>query len=243
VKDFDRETLAEANGEEGKPVYIAYAGGVFDVSGSQLWKTGRHMQRHSAGTDLTDELPAAPHGPEVLTRVPRVGALPARPAAVPAASPHSRLDAVLARFPMLERHPHPMAVHFPIVLLLAVVLFKALFVITGDPSFATTARHCLAAGIVSLPPAMATGFFTWWLNYHAKPMKVVLWKIGLSTVLFAVAAGVLFRETQTSGIPTGTVPNIVHAIFVLSFVPLVSLIGWLGAMLTFPVKPAATPPR
>lgn len=241
MKSFDRETLAEANGENGRPAYVAYGSEVFDVTGSRLWKTGRHMQRHRAGNDLTNELPAAPHGPEVLARVPLVGTLIAPPAAEPAA--HPALSALLTRFPMLERHPHPMTVHFPIVFLLAVVLFGILFALTGHESFAATARHCLVAGLISLPPAMTTGFFTWWLNYQAKPMRVVRMKIALSLLLFTVAAGVLCWEMQTRPVPDGTVFGIIRAILVLSMVPLVSLIGWLGATLTFPVKPTAMPPR
>jgi len=56
-------------------VYIAHDGKVYDVSASKMWKTGLHMKRHQSGADLTEEIKGAPHGTEVLERVPQVGIL------------------------------------------------------------------------------------------------------------------------------------------------------------------------
>ncbi|HEX7343401.1 MAG TPA: cytochrome b5 domain-containing protein [bacterium] len=67
--------LQQFNGEGGKPVYIAYKGKIYDVSGSDLWKTGRHQNRHDAGDDLTEMLAQAPHGEEMLEKMPVVGRL------------------------------------------------------------------------------------------------------------------------------------------------------------------------
>ncbi len=75
MKEFDRESLKEFNGKDGKPVYIAHQGRVIDVTASKFWKTGQHMKRHPSGTDLTTDIEAAPHGPEVLDRYPQVGVL------------------------------------------------------------------------------------------------------------------------------------------------------------------------
>ena len=56
LKEFTREELSRFNGEDGKPVYIAFEGKVYDASGSNLWKTGLHMRRHQAGTDLSEAI-------------------------------------------------------------------------------------------------------------------------------------------------------------------------------------------
>jgi predicted heme/steroid binding protein len=45
------------------------------VSQSFLWKGGRHMATHEAGRDLTDVLVQAPHGEDLLERVPVIGLL------------------------------------------------------------------------------------------------------------------------------------------------------------------------
>ncbi len=60
------EGLAAYDGRKGRPTYIAYAGKVYDVSNSPLWKEGRHMGKHPAGADLTPFLAQAPHGEEKI---------------------------------------------------------------------------------------------------------------------------------------------------------------------------------
>ncbi len=73
MKEFDLNTLAEFDGTDGKPAYVAVQGKVYDVTRSKLWKDGTHQRRHRAGEDLTDDLEGAPHKPDVLLRFPQVG--------------------------------------------------------------------------------------------------------------------------------------------------------------------------
>ena len=70
-KEFTVMELSQFNGENGKPVYVAHQGKVFDVSGSKLWRGGLHMKRHHAAKDLSTDFKAAPHGEEVLGDIPR----------------------------------------------------------------------------------------------------------------------------------------------------------------------------
>ncbi len=70
------DLLAEADGQEGRPAHVAVQGLLYDVGASKLWKNGKHMGRHQAGQDLSEALAAAPHGPEVLQRVPKLGPAP-----------------------------------------------------------------------------------------------------------------------------------------------------------------------
>jgi len=75
MKRFSKEELARYNGKNGAPAYIAYKGKVYDVSASFIWRNGRHQVLHNAGEDLTDSLEQAPHGVEMLERLPVVGML------------------------------------------------------------------------------------------------------------------------------------------------------------------------
>ena len=75
MKSFSKEELARYNGKNGAPAYIAYKGKVYDVSASFIWRDGRHQVVHNAGEDLTDSLEQAPHGVEMLDRLPVIGIL------------------------------------------------------------------------------------------------------------------------------------------------------------------------
>src|SRR5512135_2384199 len=70
-RKFTPQDLAANNGSAGRPVYIAFQGKVYDVSGSDLWEGGQHMGAHAAGADLTGEFADAPHGEEVFERYPQ----------------------------------------------------------------------------------------------------------------------------------------------------------------------------
>ena len=75
MKEFSNEELARCNGKKGAPAYVAYKGKVYDVSMSFLWKEGNHQVVHRAGEDLTDAMKQAPHGADILEKLPVVGTL------------------------------------------------------------------------------------------------------------------------------------------------------------------------
>ena len=79
MKEMTAEELSFCNGKDGKPVYIAFQGKVYDVSKSPLWQAGLHMKRHPCGKDLTSEISAAPHGAEVFERYSQVAVLKKEP--------------------------------------------------------------------------------------------------------------------------------------------------------------------
>jgi predicted heme/steroid binding protein/uncharacterized membrane protein len=235
MKEFDLETLSQFNGKDGKPVYIIHQGRVFDVSQSKLWKTGVHMKRHQSGTDLTADIEAAPHGLEVLDRYPQVGVV--KKEEVSERPMPNFLSRLLMRYPLLRRHPHPMLVHFPIVFMFATPLFNLLYLITGIASFEITAVHCLGAGILFTPLAILTGWFTWWLNYLAKPMKPVTIKILFSILLMAASVGgFIWRMIRPEVLSSLEGFGVLYLLLVLCLIPLVSTIGWFGAQMTFPLK-------
>ena len=72
---FTADELAQFDGRDGRPAYVACNGVVYDVSHSFLWKGGRHWATHQAGADLTAELSNAPHGEDLLVRAVAIGTL------------------------------------------------------------------------------------------------------------------------------------------------------------------------
>jgi len=73
--DLTVDELAQFDGKDGSPAYIAYKGNIYDVSDSRLWKDGTHLRRHIAGLDLTNALGQAPHGEDKVISLPLVGKL------------------------------------------------------------------------------------------------------------------------------------------------------------------------
>jgi predicted heme/steroid binding protein len=74
-QDLTLEELTQFDGKEGRPSYIGYKGGIYDVALGRWWIEGTHAGRHHAGADLTDMLEQAPHGEENVLRMPLVGRL------------------------------------------------------------------------------------------------------------------------------------------------------------------------
>ncbi|HEY5998312.1 MAG TPA: DUF2231 domain-containing protein [bacterium] len=227
--------LAANDGREGRPAWVAHGGSVYDVSASARWRGGMHMGRHRAGADLTAEIAAAPHGLEMLERVPRVGTFAAaEPVGPRVPRPLARL---LERVPFLRRHPHPMTVHFPIVFLLSAGAFSVLSLLTGDAAFEQTGFSCLAGGLLFTPVAVLFGHLTWWLNYGARPLRAVRIKIALSYTAL-VLAGALFawRWSNPALLRSGGGAGILYLAGLLALMPLVGTIGWFGASLVFPLE-------
>jgi len=234
MKEFDLEELAKFNGEDGKPVYVALHGKVLDVSDSRLWKGGVHMKRHHAGRDLTTDIKGAPHGPEMLARFPQVGLL--RREAPERAIPEA-VSSLIRRFPMLRRHPHPMTVHFPIVFMFSTTIFNLIYLITGIKSFEITALHCLGSGVLFTIVAITTGLYTWWLNYMAKPVRAVVIKKRVSIIMLVIAlVAFIWRILAPDISDSSGIGSILYFLLVLSLFPLVTVIGWFGASLTFPIE-------
>ena len=234
MQEFDATELQKYDGNDGRPIYVAYKGKVYDVSNSKLWRNGLHMKRHHAGQDLTADIQGAPHEPDVLDRYPQIGTL--RKVAEAQAVP-PLLSWLLERVPMLRRHPHPMTVHFPIVFAFSTTIFNVLYLVTGIKSMETTALNCLAAGILFTTVAIVTGLYTWWLNYLAQPLKAVKVKLPLSLILLVTQVlAFIWRLNMPQVLDSIRGFNIIYLLLVLSLFPIVVVIGWFGAFLTFPVE-------
>ena len=230
MREFSPEELTSFNGKEGKPVYIAFQDKVYDVSLSPLWSKGTHMNRHPAAKDLAGEIFAAPHGTEVLERYPQVGFLKK---GAPEELKHlpPGLQHFLQEFPMVRRHPHPMVVHFPIALFMASSLFVLLYLVFKNPSFENTSFYLLILGTIASPFAMATGLFTWWVNYRLKLTPFVKRKIQFSILLlvFEVIL-ILWRSAQAQ------ISSPVYFTMMVILTPIVSILGYYGGQMTFPTE-------
>jgi predicted heme/steroid binding protein/uncharacterized membrane protein len=234
-KEFSLEELKTCNGTEGRPVYIVYQDRVIDVSTSKRWHTGRHMGSHQSGQDLTRELEAAPHGPEVFERFPEVGVLRRSEA------DQEKIPAFLSRLfhyvPLLRRHPHPMVVHFPIVFMMSTAGFNLLFLLTGNRSFEHTAWYCLWGGVLFSLPAMATGLFTWWINYEAEYLRQVIIKMILSPLMFLLGTTLLIWRYMDPEILVSWQPvSYLYFGGSLALAVMAGAIGWFGGTLSFPLE-------
>ncbi len=235
MKEFDADELARFNGENGNPTYIAYDGKVYDVSESKLWRKGQHMNRHRSGGDLTRDMQAAPHESNVLERYPQVGIF--KKVAVEEQAIPQPIAWLINRFPFLRRHPHPMTVHFPIVFVFSTTFFNVLYLITGVKSFELTALHCLAGGILFTIVGITTGIYTWWLNYMAKPLKAVKIKLPLAIIMLVTEVVIfIWRIMIPAVLDSVHISSIIYFLLVLSLVPMITLIGWYGASMTFPIE-------
>ena len=230
IKEFAPEELSSFNGKEGRPVYIAFQEKVYDVSRSPLWSKGLHMNRHSSGKDLAAEISAAPHGTEVLERYPQVGVLKK---GVPEELKHlpSGLQKFLQEFPMIRRHPHPMVVHFPIALLMTSSLFVVLYLLFKNPSFEIMSFYLLVLGAIASPVAMATGIFTWWVNYRLKLTPFVRRKIQFSILLLIFEIILILWRISPSPISSP-----IYFTLVVLLTPIVSILGYYGGQMTFPAE-------
>jgi len=230
MREFTPEELAGFNGKDGEPVYIAFQGKVYDVSKSRLWSRGSHMNRHPSGKDLSGEITAAPHGPEVFERYPQVGILKKGP---PEELKHLPvfLQSFLLQFPMARRHPHPMIVHFPIAFLMGASLFVLLHLLFKNPLLETFSFYLLALGAIASPFAMATGLLTWWINYQLKLSHFVKRKIELSVLLLLLETVLIVWRGSRSEISSPF-----YLVMVLLLTPVAGLLGYYGGQMTFPTE-------
>ncbi len=71
---YTARQLALRNGQDRPEIWCAYAGIIYDVTKSRLWREGKHYE-HWAGQDLTAELADAPHTAYVFDKFEPVGRL------------------------------------------------------------------------------------------------------------------------------------------------------------------------
>lgn len=74
LREYTKQQLALRNGQDKPEIWVAYEGLIYDVTGSRLWRDGKHYE-HWAGQDLTPELADAPHTASVFDGLKVIGRL------------------------------------------------------------------------------------------------------------------------------------------------------------------------
>ena len=74
-KEFDLTQLAQYDGQDGRPAYVAIDGVVYDVTAVPAWKGGKHHGQHTVGNDSKCCDRPCSHEKAVLTKLPKVGTL------------------------------------------------------------------------------------------------------------------------------------------------------------------------
>ena len=224
LKRFTKRELQGFIGEEGKPVYAAFKGKVYDVSNSRLWTNGIHQGRHSAGKDLTASILNAPHNEEILMKFPVVGEQ------VEEEPSSSKLVQWVQ-----ELHLHPISVHFSIAYSIAFPLLSIIYILTGETSFETASYYMLLLGFLSAPVAVFFGLFSWRVTYEGKRTRIFNWKLTLAAVLLAVTTTCLVWRILNPNILTAwTELSYVYLSLAVSLVPIVTALGYFGAEIVYP---------
>ncbi len=235
MKQFTIEQLKEHEGKKGQSVLVAVNGKVYDLSSSRKWVAGLHMNRHHAWTDLSDDIKAAPHGLEVLERFSVVGTI-AGTEQQDFTGFRALIDSWLRRYPFFRRHPHPAIVHFPLGLLMAAPLFEIMAHIFDSSCTTWASFCCLALGMISVPVAMVSGYFTWWINYGSGVSPLIARKRNLAWITLVLGIIVivlrLWFYLDPSGSPYVLTPVYYFGLVILAL--LIAYIGYLGGKLTFP---------
>jgi predicted heme/steroid binding protein/uncharacterized membrane protein len=234
-KEFDREGLAKNDGRENRPTFVAVNGKVYDVSASKRWVSGNHMKRHQAGTDLSTDILSAPHGLEVLDRFKSIGVY-TQSMQVSSSPLKARVEGLLETYPFFRRHPHPAVVHFPVGLLIVAPLLEAVGLIFGSARTEWAAYCCILIATASIPAAIATGYFTWWVNYDFHDSPIIAAKRGLAWVslVLAVLAVAMRGLAVQEPLHFTSVPALIYLLLVLTLAVLAARIGFLGGKLVFP---------
>ncbi|HUU27150.1 MAG TPA: DUF2231 domain-containing protein [archaeon] len=228
-----KDELLNYDGSEGKKAYVAFEGKIYDVTQSKLWKSGRHLKTHQAGRDLTMGMKAAPHGVTVLERFEQVAELEQEKKVKPTVSAIKTPPEFLS--PVLNRHPHPISVHFPIALCTTAAFFSILGLLIKNDTLQKTALYNMIIAALSAPASIATGFLSWYYNYsgiwtHIYRMKTLL---SVVLVLLFISALVIHFGFLT-GADCGALWHWVYTCIVIAMAPTVIGLGYYGGKITFP---------
>lgn len=237
MKTFTLDELSESDGKDGKPSLVVVDGQVYDVSSSKRWAGGSHMRRHQAGSDLTSDLKAAPHGPEVLERVELVGQIH-RVSKQKNTGFRGHVEELLDKHPFFRRHPHPAMVHFPLGLLMVTPLLQVASLLTQSSATEWAAYLTLLIGSVAILGSIVTGYLTWIVNYEASDSRIIKSKRHMAWLALAMAVAACYMRTFMVHEPLRLADPFVmlYSLNIIALAAAVGYTGFLGGKLTFPYE-------
>jgi predicted heme/steroid binding protein/uncharacterized membrane protein len=235
MKKFTKNELIQYHGEDDRKPYVAYGGNIYDLSGSEKWKEGVHMNAHHAGMDLTEAMSNAPHGPEKFTDFPLVGKLIVEEEHV------SYLKKCLLY--VSDLHLHSVFSHFTVSSFVLSPLFLLIHLFyNGHNSFEGLSFYLLMIGLLSLPFTILFGLLDWWNKYSLDRTRLFNSKLILSGLLFFTAAFCAVRRLYY-GVPVyeKTFHYLFYIFLNLSLPVYVAILGNIGGRLVFPYVPRMKP--
>ncbi len=229
MKKMTLQEMQKHNASRNGTVYIGFKGKVYDVSESPLWKTGTHKKRHKADEDLTAAIVSAPHDEDVLEKFPIVAELITEP------KPNAPKGLLKL---LLNQHPHPVSVHFPIALIMTAAFLTLLGWLLNRAPVMHTGFFNLILGTMATPVAYGTGYLSFHFNYGHKWTKTFRMKqiLAIIVFIFAILAVISGSIAYTKMIEGGFFRNAYLVLTVFLLPPLVGATGYLGGTITFPRK-------
>jgi predicted heme/steroid binding protein/uncharacterized membrane protein len=226
MRRMTTQDMQAHNETESGSILIGFKGKVYDVSDSPLWQGGVHKKRHKAGDDLTTAIASAPHSEELLKQFPIVGELISESGQEP---PKGLLKW------LLNMHPHPVSVHFPIALIMTAAFLTILGWLLKSTGIMHAGFFNLILGTMATPVAYGTGYLSFHFNYKHKWTKTFRMKQILAIAVFIVA--ILAIISGSVVLSTITEPSFFRKVYLVLTVflpPLVGATGYLGGTITFP---------
>lgn len=148
---------------------------------------------------------------------------------------HSQIDEK-ANLQALYRkwHPHPVLVHFPIGALLLGGLLQFLFLISAKSSFEQAAFYSILFASIFEFPAVASGIFSWWLNYRRALTPVFKKKLIYSIALLILSCCIVITRLLITDISfRSDILSYAYSILVFSSVLVVFAIAYYGGKITW----------
>jgi len=148
---FEEGRLSEVQAE-GNPLVRPHR------ANCMTWKNGVQTDSHRTGEDSIVDLTGTTYKLEGRNRLGSVKPLEHEKDYIDA---KANLRALYRKW-----HPHPLLVHFPIGSLFLGGILQLLFLISNRSSFENAAFYSIIFATIFELPAVASGIFSWWLNYR-----------------------------------------------------------------------------